>query len=130
MMLMMLMICSDSASGYSEFLRKKLLMRSSNQAWFYHSAYVNQKGFYSIVMQDAVDCKYLFRDDVVGWPGSVHDARMVRHQAPVLGDPAYPRKVTQSAIRQLGGSSQLLITLSSLPPIRVKKNHCTTQHFI
>ena len=27
-------------------------------------------------MQAVVDCNYLFRDVVIGWPGSVHDARM------------------------------------------------------
>lgn len=67
-------------------------------------------------MQAVVDCKYLFRDIVIGWPGSVHDARVLSNSeifkigeqnklspadyhvnvggkniAPViLGDPAYP----------------------------------------
>ena len=29
-----------------------------------------------IVMQAVVDARYLFRDVVIGWPGSVHDARV------------------------------------------------------
>jgi len=41
-----------------------------------HVAYVNRKSYHSIVMQAVVDGHYMFRDIVVGWPGSVHDARV------------------------------------------------------
>ena len=67
-------------------------------------------------MQAVVDSRYLFRDVVVGWPGSVHDARVLSNSAIfkkgvdntlfdgvesriiqgndvpplILGDPAYP----------------------------------------
>ena len=41
-----------------------------------HAEYVNRKGYHSILMQAVVDCDYLFRNVVIGWPGSVHDARV------------------------------------------------------
>ena len=42
----------------------------------HHSSYINKKSYHSIVMQALVDSNYLFRDIVVGWPASVHDARV------------------------------------------------------
>ena len=37
----------------------------------------NRKGWYSILVQAVVDHDYLFTDLYIGWPGSVHDARVL-----------------------------------------------------
>ena len=41
-----------------------------------HTDYYNRKGFYSMLVQAVVDHDYLFRNLCIGWPGSVHDARV------------------------------------------------------
>lgn len=38
--------------------------------------YYNRKGWYSMILQGVVDDSYRFIDINVGWPGSVHDARV------------------------------------------------------
>ena len=77
--------------------------------------YYNRKGCHSIILQALVNHEYLFMNTYVGWPGSVHDARVLSNSkvfameeegalAPnsvklisgvhipivILGDPAYP----------------------------------------
>ena len=46
-----------------------------------HTDYYNRKGYYSIVLQGLVDHRYCFLDVYIGWPGSVHDARVFAHSS-------------------------------------------------
>lgn len=46
-----------------------------------HTDYYNRKGWYSVILQGVVDHEYRFRDIYVGWPGSVHDARVLAHSS-------------------------------------------------
>ncbi|XP_065892383.1 uncharacterized protein [Dysidea avara] len=44
-----------------------------------HTEYYNRKGWYSMLIQGLADANYCFLDICVGWPGSVHDARVFSH---------------------------------------------------
>ncbi|KAG6939890.1 hypothetical protein G0U57_020772, partial [Chelydra serpentina] len=43
------------------------------------SQYINQKGYFSMVLQALVDHKGRFSNINVGWPGKVHDARVFKN---------------------------------------------------
>ena len=71
----------------------------------YPENFINRKSFHSIVLQVVCDERMIFRDIVVGWPGSVHDARVLLTSSlyatadekctpdfHLLGDSAYPLK--------------------------------------
>ncbi|XP_077553666.1 uncharacterized protein LOC144168586 [Haemaphysalis longicornis] len=65
-------------------------------------SYFNRKKFYSIVIQDVCDGDLMFTDVFVGFPGSAHDARVLRESfffqdaaskcegGYLIGDAAYP----------------------------------------
>jgi len=44
-----------------------------------HTDYYNRKGWNSIIIQGLVDANYQFIDICIGWPGSIHDARVFAH---------------------------------------------------
>ena len=46
-----------------------------------HLVYVNCKGYHGIIMQAVVDSNYIFTEVVIGWPGSVHDARVLSNSS-------------------------------------------------
>ena len=76
------------------------------------SDYYIRKGYYLIIMQALVDYRGVFMDAYIGWPGKVHDARVLVNSSLyqmqhlqhywnrrlcgvdisliILGDPAYP----------------------------------------
>ena len=74
-----------------------------------HTDYYNRKGFYSMIVQAVVDHNYLFRNICVGWPGSVHDAR-------VFTNSLLYRKVTN---RQLLQGSSLRFGSHEIPTLLV-----------
>ncbi|XP_034551967.1 putative nuclease HARBI1 [Notolabrus celidotus] len=51
--------------------------------------YKNRKLFYSIILQAVCDHQGRFIDTYVGWPGSVHDSRVLRH-SPLYRRAIYP----------------------------------------
>ena len=66
-----------------------------------HTDYYNRKGWYSILVQAVVDHRYLFRNVNVGWPGSVHDARVFVNSA-VYAE-ATSKQILQGDTRQILG---------------------------
>ncbi|XP_052778539.1 putative nuclease HARBI1 [Mya arenaria] len=45
----------------------------------YPENYINRKGFPSVILQAVCDHNMRFIDIYCGWPGSVHDARVLRN---------------------------------------------------
>ena len=91
----------------------------------YSEEYYNRKHFHSVILQAAVDSFMYFTDICVGWPGRVHDARVLSNsklyhkaerfgtcladgqtvnisgvmvQVLIIGDPAYPVSMAYETI--------------------------------
>ena len=77
--------------------------------------YINRKGFHSIVLQAVCKHDMVFTNCYAGWPGSVHDARVLRNSdlwdnglqlcngAHIVADGAYPlRKWIMTPYRNTG----------------------------
>ena len=73
------------------------------------SDYFNRKGYYSILMQAVVDFRGLFLDVYIGWPGKVHDARVLANSA--LYKRANARELLPNWTRALGGVDVPLLIL-------------------
>ena len=72
--------------------------------------YYNCKGWYSIITQAVVDYHGLFRDLCIGWPGSVHNAR-------VLSNSTLYTKVTNGELLQ---GDVLLVRGGNIPVYLIK----------
>ena len=71
--------------------------------------YVNRKGYHSVVMQAVVDCNYLFRDIVIGWPSSVHDARILSNSK--LYKKENDKRLSPDTRERIGGQDVPIIIL-------------------
>ena len=63
--------------------------------------HIDYYNWYSMIIQGLVDANYCFLDICIGWPGSVHDARVFVHSLvqKLHMDPWFPIKlVTISAV--------------------------------
>ncbi len=54
--------------------------------------YYNRKGFHSLILQGVVDHKLKFWDINMGWPGKVHDARVLANSS------LYTRKIQNGTL--------------------------------
>jgi len=79
--------------------------------------YVNRKSYYSIILQAVCDHKMRFTDVYVGWPGSVHDARVYRNSP--LGQTAaqHPDEVFPNG-RFLVGDAAYPLTQQMMTPFK------------
>ena len=80
-----------------------------------HTDFYNRKGWYSILVQAVVDHEYLFRNINVGWPGSIHDARVFANSS--LFADASAKRILQGDNRTILGCvvPPLLIADSAYP---------------
>jgi len=68
-----------------------------------HTDYYNHKGWHSVLIRAVVDYKYCFLDIYTGWPGSVHDARVLAHST--FYRKANAGQLLSSTTKSIGGVS-------------------------
>lgn len=102
--------------------------------------YVNRKKFHSVVLQGICDHNLMFLDVYCGWPGSVHDARILRNSD--IGQKAYsnPTSLFPPETYLLGDSAYPLLpwlitpfkrtTILSARQKRFNKKHSCTRNVI
>jgi len=82
-----------------------------------HTDYYNRKGFYSVIVQAVVDHNCLFRNIYVGWPGSVHDARVFANS--LLYSKVCSGEILQgSSLQYRGNEIPILLVGDSAYPIK------------
>jgi len=72
-------------------------------------SYINRKSFPSVVLQAVVDCNRRFTDCFVGWPGSVHNARMFLNSKLGITMAESPMDVFSNETHILDDSAYLLL---------------------
>ena len=75
--------------------------------------YINRKGFPSLILQGVCDHNMRFTDCYIGWPGSVHDARVFDNsdlKARILRNPL--DMVPGGSFRPLAFNSSFMVILS------------------
>lgn len=85
----------------------------------HHANYVNRKGFHSIVAQLIYDHKLMFMSINVGWPGSVHDARVFRTSR--IGRRIISNRLLPAHFHLVGDAAYPLCTNLMTP---FKDNYC------
>uniref|UniRef100_A0A8C5N5G4 Putative nuclease HARBI1 n=1 Tax=Gouania willdenowi TaxID=441366 RepID=A0A8C5N5G4_GOUWI len=84
-------VCFPRDDQISQTKRKFLLLGSMpNTIGVIEWEYINRKGRHSINIQLVGDADLLITNCVVKWPGSVHNARILRENGIILGGSAYP----------------------------------------
>jgi len=79
--------------------------------------YVNRKGFHSVVLQAVCDSDLYFTDVYVGWPGSVHDARVYRNSPLCESLETDPERLCPNGLFLLGDAAYPL-TCQLMTPIK------------
>ena len=80
--------------------------------WTAPADYYNWKGFHSIILQAVVDHEYRFWNISVGWPGRVHDARVLNNSE--LFERAQAGTLLSSSPRLIHGVNVRLLLLADL----------------